>query len=88
MIDGLLALGFREVEGVGKYRVFATDAERRMFVGRSGGLRNGRTISASKSLTDSKFRRALIRLGQDKWNDGSLAVAQEAFGKLLADPSV
>lgn len=69
-IDGLLAIGYEEVDGSSKYRIFTRDAEpqgydaMRFLVGNSGALRRtDSTIAASRSLTNGHFHKCLKLIG-------------------------
>lgn len=66
-INGLKACGWREVKPAPsrKYLAFDhNDGQGRMFVGGSGALRSGRTVSDSVSLTDTRQHKQIMDIGR------------------------
>lgn len=75
---GLAALGWTHVEGrSSKYTTFEKDyAKFRIFVGRNGALRAGRTASTSQSLENTQFRERVLTAGTSKLSIPTIAIPE------------
>lgn len=82
-IDGILALGYTEIEGSKKYRVFQKpNSQQRLLVGNRGALRLTKTtISKSVSKTGTREHRAYAYVGSlvGKFNPMTIEIAQRAW---------
>ncbi len=85
-IKGLLALGWkRELAAKSrKYEVYSDWSSGQFcFVGRSGALRHGKTISGSVSFTGNSWHKALIEVGRRSGSYSSVEQARADLGELL-----
>lgn len=85
IIDGLLALGWQVVPSrTSKYVTFQhADEEMLLYVGKSGALRKGRTISSSVSLTGFRWAKAVAEIGRQSESFSSTEQAESCFEAML-----
>ena len=87
-IAGLLATGAAEVipSPTSKYRTFRDHSrnDAYFFVGRSGALRYGETITGSRSLTNSRQHRAYRSIGNPECKWESAEQARAAYDRIAS----